>query len=60
MGTRGFIAYRLRGRYYITYNHYDSDPPNLGARLITEIPSDPIKFQGNYDCSPSPFDIIFC
>ncbi|KAL0636381.1 hypothetical protein Q9L58_004631 [Maublancomyces gigas] len=45
MGTRGLVVYRVRAWYYITYNHHDSDPPDLGTRLVAEIPSDPAKFQ---------------
>lgn len=46
MGTRGFIVCRFRGRYYITYNHWDSYPEGLGKELITDIPTDPEEFQG--------------
>lgn len=52
MATRGFIAHRLRGRYYVTYNLSDSSPTGLGKDLISEIPVDPVQFQGNYHPCP--------
>lgn len=53
MGTRGFIVYRIRGRYYVTYNHWDSYPTNLGRSIVGGIPVDREKFEGLYNISPS-------
>lgn len=47
MGTRGYIVYRVRGRYYVYYNHLDSYPTGLGRCLVAGIPDDPQKFEGN-------------
>lgn len=58
MGTRGFIVHRVRGRYYVTYNHFDSYPTELGRILVAGIPDDPEKFQGNYNISPRPRSAI--
>ncbi|KAI0274485.1 hypothetical protein BGY98DRAFT_1115833 [Russula aff. rugulosa BPL654] len=38
MGTRGYAVYRIKGRYYVNYNHYDAYPDGLGLRLLHEIP----------------------
>jgi hypothetical protein len=38
MGTRGYAVYRIKGRYYVNYNHYDAHPDGLGLRLLHEIP----------------------
>ena len=37
MGTRGKFGFFYKGRYYISYNHFDSYPSYLGVRLILEI-----------------------
>jgi len=29
MGTRGYVALRFRGRYYIFYNQFDSNAEDL-------------------------------
>lgn len=34
MSTRGLLAFRFEGRDYVTYNHSDSYPKALGARII--------------------------
>lgn len=47
MGTRGYIVYRVRGRYYVYYNHLDSYPTGLGRGLVAGIPDDPEKFEGS-------------
>jgi len=38
MGTRGYIVWRCRGRYYVLYNHFDSYPSGLGETLLAQIP----------------------
>lgn len=48
MGTRGLLVYRLRGRYYATYNHRDSYPTGLGYSVASGIPTDPEEFAGDY------------
>ena len=45
MGTGGYRIIRFRGRYYCFYNHSDSYPDFYGAGLVSEIPSDPEKYQ---------------
>eukprot|EP01035_Chromulina_nebulosa_P023573 gene23573-30565_t len=37
MGTRGLIAFKYRGKYFIAYNHYDSYFSGLGRKLVNEI-----------------------
>lgn len=34
MGTRGAIGFRLGGKDYITYNHFDSYPSSLGKKVV--------------------------
>lgn len=53
MGTRGYIVYRVRGRYYIRYGHRDSYPSHLGCAVISGIPQDPEAFEGVYRIPPS-------
>lgn len=36
MGTRGYYAFKFRGKYYIFYNHWDSYPKGLG-KLVLEV-----------------------
>jgi len=48
MGTRGYVALRFRGRYYIFYNHFDSYPENLGEKLIGTIPTDPEEYSSKF------------
>ena len=43
MGTRGYTVYRIKGRYYVNYNHYDAYPDGLGLRLLHEIPRNVLK-----------------
>src|ERR1700722_4378887 len=38
MGTRGFVVYRHRGRYFARYNHWDSYPSGLGLTVLQGIP----------------------
>ena len=33
MSTRGAFGYRVDGKDYVTYNHFDSDPGGLGADI---------------------------
>lgn len=55
MGTRGYVVYRLRGRHYITYSHWDSYPTGLGRKILLGIPTDPAEFQSNNNpLFPSP------
>jgi hypothetical protein len=35
MGTRGVYGYRIDGEDKVTYNHYDSYPDVLGARILS-------------------------
>ena len=37
MGTRGAVGFRLNGKDYITYNHWDSYPSGLGLAVIKDI-----------------------
>jgi hypothetical protein len=34
MSTRGLLAFRFEGQDYVTYNHSDSYPRALGARIV--------------------------
>ena len=34
MSARGVLAFRFEGQEYVTYNHSDSDPEALGARIV--------------------------
>jgi hypothetical protein len=38
MGTHGYVAYRYKGRYFVYYHHFDSDPGCLGVAILREIP----------------------
>lgn len=37
MGTRGTIGFRIDGKDYLTYNHFDSYPDGLGVDVLDEI-----------------------
>lgn len=37
MGTRGAYGFRLLGKDYVTYNHFDSYPKELGESLVYEV-----------------------
>lgn len=37
MGTRGAYGFRIDGKDYLTYNHWDSYPTGMGAVLVEEI-----------------------
>ncbi|KAG9085033.1 hypothetical protein FRC06_003766 [Ceratobasidium sp. 370] len=39
-GTRGYIAYLYKGRYYATYIYYDAYPDGLGDWFAAKIPRD--------------------
>lgn len=39
MGTRGVFGFRLSGKEYVVYNHYDSYPDGLGVEVIKFIRS---------------------
>lgn len=39
MGTRGTIGFRIDGKDYLTYNHYDSYPDGVGVDVLKEIKS---------------------
>ncbi|MCJ1282553.1 hypothetical protein MMC26_001876 [Xylographa opegraphella] len=45
MGTRGYYAYRFRGRYYIFYRQYDCYPEGLGVWILETIPQDSKGYQ---------------
>ena len=45
MGTRGYRIIKLRGRYWVFYNHWDSYPEGLGQWLVDSIPADPEQYQ---------------
>ena len=34
MSTRGALGFKLDGKYYVTYNHMDSYPKELGAEVV--------------------------
>lgn len=34
MGTRGAVGWKLDGKYFFTYNHFDSYPSVLGAEML--------------------------
>jgi hypothetical protein len=34
MGTRGAVGVKLDGKYYVTYNHFDSYPSGLGKEVV--------------------------
>ena len=48
MGTRGYVALRFRGRYYIFYNQFDSNAEELGEKLIKTIPTDPLEYSSKF------------
>jgi len=48
MGTRGIWGYRHKGQYYIIYTQWDSYPEELGKKLVTDVPSDPDEFKGEF------------
>ncbi len=37
MGTKGYVAFKYKGIYYIFYNHSDSYPSHLGNIVINDI-----------------------
>jgi len=37
MGTRGLLGFRLDGNDYLTYNHFDSYPAELGKKVVNFI-----------------------
>ena len=37
MATRGLFGFYYKGKYYLTYNHWDSYPEGLGVRMVDEI-----------------------
>lgn len=37
MGTRGTYGFKVDGRYFVTYNHFDSYPAGLGAEIVSFI-----------------------
>jgi hypothetical protein len=37
MGTKGYVAFKYKGIYYIFYNHSDSYPSHLGNIMIDDI-----------------------
>ena len=45
MGTRsrGYKVHRHKGRYYVHYNHSNSDPDGLGSGILYEIRHDVLK-----------------
>ena len=45
MGTRGYLIWRYRRRYYVFYNPYDSYPKGLGDALFRSIPEDSVEFE---------------
>ncbi|TDL16211.1 hypothetical protein BD410DRAFT_795544 [Rickenella mellea] len=45
MGTRGYFAYRHRGKYYTRYHRCDSYPEGLGYELVTAIPVNKRDFE---------------
>jgi hypothetical protein len=46
MSTRGLRIIRFRGRYFIYYNHSDSYPTGLGIDIVSNVPTDPERYQG--------------
>ncbi|MCJ1394015.1 hypothetical protein MMC18_006892 [Xylographa bjoerkii] len=45
MGTRGYYAYRFRGRYYILYRNFDCYAQGLGVWIVQSIPQDSDGYQ---------------
>ncbi|KAG8734350.1 hypothetical protein FRC10_011762, partial [Ceratobasidium sp. 414] len=45
MGTRGYIAYLYKGRYYATLIYYDAYPDGLGNWFAAKIPRDDAERQ---------------
>jgi len=37
MGTRGLFGFYWKGKFYVVYNHWDSYPSGLGAKILLEI-----------------------
>ncbi len=37
MGTRGAVGFRLDGKDYVAYNHFDSYPEGLGVEVLRDI-----------------------
>ncbi|KAI4193083.1 MAG: hypothetical protein LQ350_008478 [Teloschistes chrysophthalmus] len=44
MGTRGYKAWRLRKRYYIKFNQWDTYPEGLGKEIVMTIPNNPSEY----------------
>jgi len=50
MGTRGAYGYRVNGKDYLTYNHFDSYPEGLGQELV--------EFVQKVNKTPAGWDIF--
>lgn len=37
MGTSGYYGFLLKGKFYLVYNHYDSQPKCLGRNILGEL-----------------------
>jgi hypothetical protein len=48
MGTRGEIVIKIKGRWYLIYNHFDSYPSGL-LRILIEQMKDYDKIKENYE-----------
>ena len=44
-GDGGYVVYRFRGRYYVIFNRYGSDPDGLGYKATSSIPENPEEYQ---------------
>ncbi|CAE7156849.1 unnamed protein product, partial [Rhizoctonia solani] len=44
MGTRGYIAYRYKGKYYLRYLTCDAYPSGHGQEFANKIPREPSAF----------------
>lgn len=45
MATRGFIGFYYRGKYYLSYNHWDSSPSGKGRGLLNQLLKEFQKYQ---------------
>jgi len=45
MGTKGFKVIKFRGRNWIFYNAFDSEPEGLGESLVDNIPMNTEEYQ---------------
>jgi len=47
MGTRGWLIFVYKGKYYVIFNHYDSYPSGMGASIVEQLVALMVRFHGS-------------